>query len=416
MRRVEKDASIVSERFLSREYYTNMFRLNRPPRLPSLPHGWLWEAVLFPFLVTRAAWELVAYYASGNFLPNPSYAALAKRGYFLTRFFPIDIFARWDSRWYFSILKHGYQPSADLDAQYSNMAFFPLYPYLVKSVGWLGVPLPDGAYILLGILLSNLCFIAAAALLYRLSVKHLGQDERAARRTLGLLFVFPSGFYLASFYPESLFLFLTLAAFTLALEERWTWSMLCAALLMLTKPTAVAPIFALGWLYMERRGWRLKEVRASAAGFLLPPLALWMHFYGLYLKSGDPFAFFNAMRAWGGLQAGVLEFHIRTLSKPVLDVYKIDLALTLIFLLGSLYVLWKWPLKAYGVFALAMLLLPLATGLLVSISRYLLVNFPLFVLLGEKLERREGYDLARAIGFALQIVYFAGWVNYYWVA
>jgi hypothetical protein len=78
--------------------------------------------------------------------------------------------------------------------------------------------------------------------------------------------------------------------------------------------------------------------------------------------------------------------------------------------------LWKWPLKAYGIFALLMILLALSTGLLVSISRYLLVSFPVFILLGEKLKRGKWFDLTTAVFFALQVIYFAGWVNYYWIA
>ena len=63
-----------------------------------------------------------------------------------------------------------------------------------------------------------------------------------------------------------------------------------------------------------------------------------------------------------------------------------------------------------------MILLALSTGLLVSISRYLLVSFPIFIFLGDKLKRREWFDFATAVFFALQVIYFAGWVNYYWIA
>jgi hypothetical protein len=56
------------------------------------------------------------------------------------------------------------------------------------------------------------------------------------------------------------------------------------------------------------------------------------------------------------------------------------------------------------------------TGLLVSVSRYMAIIFPVFILLGEKLHSRNAYDSLRAVWFALQIVYFAGWVNHYWIA
>jgi hypothetical protein len=383
---------------------------------PGSSPGWFWESVLFPFLVTRFIWELVGYYAWGNYLPNPSYAKLAAQGFFLTRIFPLDIFARWDSKWYMSIIRNGYQPSADLRTAYSNIAFFPLYPYLVKSIGWFGLNLPDGFYVLVGVVLSSLFCLAATALLYRLIVVSLGQEELVARRSVGLLFVFPAGFFFSAFYPESLFLLLALLGFTFAMEEKWWAACLCAALAVLTRSQGVVLAIALAWLYMEKRGWRLGEIRPSIAWFALPPLALLAHFYELYLSSGDPFALFDAMAAWGRNQNANLTDPFRNLYGPSLDVFKIDLVLVVVFLLCSLYILWKWPVKSYGVFALLMCLMPLATGLLVSLSRYLALVFPVFILLGEKLRRREGYAALAAVWFALQMVYFAGWVNFYWIA
>ncbi len=383
--------------------------------IPGTSRRWWWESVLFPFLITRFILELVAYFAYGNYQPNPSYLRYVQRGFFLTRIFPLDVFARWDSGWYFSIVRNGYLASSDLSALYSNMAFFPLYPYLVKSLGWLGLHLPDGFYVLMGLALSNLFFLAALVLLYRLIVSGLGFSEAAARRALILLFVFPAGFFFSSFYPESLFLLLAVAGFTFALQEKWLPTAICAALAVLTKSQGVLLVAALGWLYMEKRSWKLREVRASAAWFILAPLALLSHFYYLYLKSGQVLALFDAMAAWGRNQS-IFSNPFQNLAGPALDVFKIDLVLWILFLLCSLYLLWKWPVKAYGVFALLMCLLPVFTGLLVSVSRYLAVIFPIFILLGEKLERREAYISLGLVWFALQVVYFAGWVNYYWIA
>jgi hypothetical protein len=393
-----------------------MDRLKQFFEIPQAPRNWFWSVILFPFLVSRSIWVLIAYYASWNYLPHQDHLDNIKRGYFLTHIFLLDIFARWDSRWYFSILKNGYQPSANLRTMFSNLAFFPLYPYLVKSVGWFGIPLPDSLYTFLGLLLSNLCFLASAALLYRLAISSLGFDEDTAHRALTLLIVFPVSFFFSAFYPESLFLFLTLLAFTFALEEKWAWTGVCAALVIVTKPTGIVAVFALAWLYMEKKQWKLQNIRPSILWFVLAPIALLLHFYDLYLVSGHPFAFLDAMIAWGGIQPSAYLNPLQNLQSHVLDVFKIDLVLTILFLIAGFYILWKWPVKAYGIFALLMILLQLSTGLLISISRYLLVSFPIFILLGEKLKRGKWYDFTVAAFFALQVIYFAGWVNYYWIA
>lgn len=384
--------------------------------IPEAPRRWFLDSVLLPFVLTRLIWVLVGYFAYGNYVTNPSYEKYYKQGYFLTKYFLLDIFARWDARWYLSIIRDGYQPSADLTQYYSNLAFFPLYPYLVKSLGWLGLELPNAFYILAGLVLSNLLFILAMALLYRLIVVELGFEAGAAGRTLGLIFVFPAGFFFASFYTESLFLFLAVLGFTLALRENWAGVGIAAALGVLTRSQGAALLLALAWLYMEKRGWRLREVRPSVGWFALAPLALAAHFFHLYQVSGKPLAIFEAMSAWGRISVYNLSEPMRNLQGPRLDVFKIDLVLFVLFLGCSLYVLWKWKWKAFGIFALLMCLLPVYTGLLVSVSRYMAIIFPVFIVLGVKLEDRRAYEGLRAVWFALQVIYFAGFVNYYWIA
>jgi hypothetical protein len=66
--------------------------------------------------------------------------------------------------------------------------------------------------------------------------------------------------------------------------------------------------------------------------------------------------------------------------------------------------------------ALMLSVMPISSGLLVSVSRYLLPVFPVFVFFGKKLENSGMYEFVRLILFSFQIVYFAGWVNYYWIA
>ena len=393
-----------------------ILRLKQFFEVPGAPPRWFPDSVILPFAVTRLIWVLVGYFAYGNYAVNPSYEKYYEQGFFLTKYFILDIFARWDSRWYLSIIRDGYQPSADLTQFYSNMAFFPLYPYLVKSLGWLGLDLPNAFYILVGLLLSNLLFILGAALLYRLVVVELGLDAGSAGRALGLVFVFPAGFFFGSFYTESLFLFLAVLGFTFALREQWLGAGITAALAVLTRSQGAALLLALAWLYMEKRGWRWREIRPSVGWFALAPLALSAHFFQLYLLSGRPFAVFDAMSAWGRISVYNLSEPLRTLQGAKLDVFKIDLVLFLLFFICSLFILWKWKWKAFGIFALLLCFLPVYTGLLVSVSRYMAIIFPVFILLGEKLKDRRAYDALRAVWFALQVVYFAGFVNYYWIA
>lgn len=379
----------------------------------------IWGAIWWPFVVTRLVWILAAAFAQGTFQPNPTYQEYAQQGGQLTRTFLLDIFAHWDAKFYLSIIREGYWPQTNLSEAYSNVAFFPLYPYLVKSFGWLGADLPVSAYLLIGVVLSNLCFLAGASVLYWLARNQLALSEEAARRGLLLLFAFPTSFYFSSFYTESLFFFLAVVGFAAGLARRWWLAGIAAALLAVTRFQGMAAAAALGLLYLETRGWRLSAIRADVLWFGLAPLLLGAHLYSLYTLTGDFLAPFTAVSAWERNQFGLLEGLRVQLEAPVLDVFKIEALLVLLFLGSGIYLLVRrgspYP-KALAVYAILLSILPVSTGLVTSSARYLVVIFPVFLFLGEKLSGSRWFELLCAVWFALQVLYFAGWANYYWIA
>lgn len=389
---------------------THVYHLKGQLRAP-----WFLNAVLAPFLWTRLAWILAAAFARGSFEPNPTYLKYAQQGGIHTRVFLLDIFAHWDAGYYLTIIKDGYWGVTDLAHQYSNVAFYPLYPYLVKSIGWLGIPLPTAGYLIIGLLLSNICFLASAVLLYRLAVERLGMSDTAAQRALILMFVYPASFIFSCFYTESLFLLLTLLGFKAALDHRWWQVGLVSGLLVLTRAQGLVVVGILGLIYLEEHQWKIKTISADILWFGLAPLALGAHLFYLYGITGNFLAPYQAVQAWGRTSSGFLTGILDQVSGSQLDVYKIDLALILFFLVCGFYMLRKFP-RIFGIYTLLLCLLPLSTGLLASISRYIVVVFPVYLLLGKELERHDNaYKFLAAIWFTLQVLYFAGWANYYWI-
>lgn len=376
---------------------------------------WLKQSLVL-FLITRCAWVLVGSFARQTFLPNPTYAHFIERGGFLSRFFLVDMFAHWDSKHYLSIIQHGYQPSDSLSQQYSNLAFFPLYPYLVKSVGWLGINLPDSAYLVIGIVLSNILFLAATGLLWRIAICHLGMDEKSGLRAIALLYAFPTSFYFGSFYTESLFLFLALAAVTMGLEKRWLWASAAAALALVTRAQGIVVLFAVGWLYMSGRRWRVQEIGHDVLWLIFSPVLLAGHLLYAYSLTGDFLAPVTAMQAWGRSGSGILEGWWVNVSGPGLDVFKIDAGLAVLFLGWGIYLLFSQKVRIWGILSILLVLMPISSGIVVSAARYLVINFPVFLSAGKVLEKPAVYEGVFLICFALQMVYFAGWMNYYWIA
>jgi hypothetical protein len=176
----------------------------------------------------------------------------------------------WDSEFYISIALHGYDdpqmrslaPGSDLgsatlaphgrrpDWTSLNTAFFPLYPWCMRVVGWpleaLGLA-PLDAVTVAGVIVSLAGALAAVIALADLAAG--AQDGEAADglRAATHLLVWPASFFLAQVYTEGLFLGLSFAAVALARRNRWLAAALLAALATWTRSTGVLLILPLAW-------------------------------------------------------------------------------------------------------------------------------------------------------------------------
>ena len=88
-----------------------------------------------------------------------------------------DTFARYDSGWYFGIARHGYE---FVEGGRSNLAFFPVYPLLMRYVG---LALGGGRQnlYLAGVIISWVAYVLAMVMLYRLGGRTCGAQRPSAR-------------------------------------------------------------------------------------------------------------------------------------------------------------------------------------------------------------------------------------------
>lgn len=112
-------------------------------------------------------------------------------------------FDNWDSQYYLTIAEKGY-----IHEQF--LAFFPLYPFLMRvtavtvlSPFTLFLPLCS-VLLLSGLLLSNIFFILAAFLLYRLTLR-LTSDHQLSLYSSFFFCLNPASVFMCSSYSESLF-------------------------------------------------------------------------------------------------------------------------------------------------------------------------------------------------------------------
>lgn len=158
----------------------------------------------------------------------------------------ITAWERADALWYLRIASKGYR------ADDGSAAFFPLYPVLVRAVGY-----ATGRHWLLGAyVVSNAALVVALVLLYRLTA--LEFSERRARRVVVLACIFPTSFFFFAPYTESLFLALTIGAFYCARRSRWGLVAVLGILAALTRSPGLllAPALAVEAVLQWRGGTR----------------------------------------------------------------------------------------------------------------------------------------------------------------
>lgn len=116
-------------------------------------------------------------------------------------------FRRWDGVYFLHVAEHGYS--------YENtLAFFPLFPLVVRLVGnSLLYPLQyamnyNSVLLVSAVLINFFCFIQAAKVLYLLSLRVLG-DKTLAFRTAQLFCINPASIFFSAAYSETIFALLS---------------------------------------------------------------------------------------------------------------------------------------------------------------------------------------------------------------
>jgi Gpi18-like mannosyltransferase len=113
------------------------------------------------------------------------------------------------------------------DGKY-DIAFYPLYPILIKIVNFL-----FRDYFVSGFFISNILLILSLYFLYKLVT--LDFEERIASNTIKYVLIFPFSFFFSIVYTESLFLFLSIMTLYFARKKSWLLAALSGMLTAFTK-------------------------------------------------------------------------------------------------------------------------------------------------------------------------------------
>ena len=337
-----------------------------------------------------------------------------------------DVWARWDSVHFLRIAEHGYSTA--------EVAFYPLYPALVALIGRVFF----GHYVLAGIVVSLAAALGSFLLLERIAAERLGLD--GARRAVLYLALFPTALFLQAVYSESLFLFLCLGAFAFAERARFPEAGALAGLAVLTRPTGLALLPPLA-LLARRHWWQLATALPIVAMY---PIVLWQqigdpwafaHAEGTWhrhLSAAGPFGgIWNALRAgWAGARqlASGSNAHVYWTAVAPSDsaplrtaALNLELLAFLVLFIVLAAIAWRRFGVPYGLFAALSLAIPLsvpsARWPLLSLPRFGLTIFPLFLALAWLGGRRPGTHTAIVGSSALLLgVFVTQWALWDWVA
>ncbi len=313
---------------------------------------------------------------------------------------------RWDSFWYTSISRHGYSFS---DSKNSSIAFFPLYPAVIKVAHFSTDIREDHLSFGLNIVFS---FLAA---LYLYQLANLDYDEKKSLAVVMVFLFFQPAYFFLAGYPDALFAMLAIVSLYFGRKKAWGRAGIAAGLLTITKPYGILMLPALGLEYLWSHDWNVKILlkKIDWLPLLLPLFSFGGFVLFNYLKFHNPVAFLDAQQTWG-----------RTLANPAVALleegryylfggkiltgsnfpYVIYLG-SFVFSLWAFWLAWSRVRKTYLLFSGLLLLSALLTGTLTSWGRYMLLGFP--VLMGPAVylaEKKKIFWLYLFISTALLLI------------
>ncbi len=315
----------------------------------------------------------------------------------------LDVWGRWDSAFYVSIAEQGY-PAARAGIEcIHHAAYYPLFPALMRglSVVTFGVPV-----FYTGLFLANAALLGALVYLWRLA--KLESGDAFAEGVLLCVLAYPGSHFLSIVYPDSLTLFFgAFAVWNARVGRPWVAG-LTVMLAAVTRSSG--GLIAIPVLYELLRTPEGKLRLSPRVLVLLLPLLTVVPYLMLEQQLyQDPLYFMHVQGCWG-----------RHASNPLEPLFNFDFTHTVVtpdyplfVVVAAVLTIWAYRKKerpGHLAYATIALLLPLSTGMLRGIHRYLASNFPLYFFGARWMETRPRFRWGyRVVGVAVMVLFAFQW-------
>lgn len=290
----------------------------------------------------------------------------------------LGIWNRWDASHYLNIAQNGYTAVGE---DRFLIVFFPLYPALVDLFH---IVFRD--YLLSAFIVSGLATLVLG-LAFRQLVR-LDHSEKTAQLAVVFLFIFPTSYFLHIPYTESLFLAITISCFLAARKRMWLVVGILGAVACLTRINGLVLVPALAFeVWAEYRERRKPDRRWLF--LLLIPLGF-LGYLGLnYVVTGDAAQFMVYQREhWNRYfrvpWTGIYETYQRIWGQKATDAQMVGFQEFLFVLIGFVATVagWQFLRGSYRVWMVLNWLLFVSTAFVLSVPRYTITLFPIFILMG----------------------------------
>jgi hypothetical protein len=295
----------------------------------------------------------------------------------------LEIWNRWDAVNYQRLAQFGYSATGESQPL---LVFYPLYPWTVRLFAFI-----SRDYLVSAFVVSTIASLVTAILLLRLV--ELDYSRELAQRAVWFLFIFPTSYFLHIGYTESLFLMLALSCVYAARKQRWFVAAVFGALTCLTRANGLVllPVLIMEAAYQywttRRWQWQWLYIALVALGF------------GGYLilnkhVTGDAFAFTSLMQQFFSKSLASpltgIDNAIGSMSRAPSEAEMIGTQEVLFIALGLVCTIVSWInlRPAYSVWMTGNWLLFVSVSFVLSVPRYTLTMFPIYILFSMLAARR----------------------------
>jgi hypothetical protein len=316
---------------------------------------------------------------------------------------------QWDATHYLYLATHGYAATGDAR---NLIAFFPLYPAVISAVAAIGLPARIAA-----LLISNAAGVVATILLYE--VARTDDRDRAAFRAAAFFTIFPTAYFLMVGYTEALFCALAFGAVLSARRQQWIASGMLGGLAAAARLTGLALLPA---IVIEM--WLARRVLHPVWRVMVPPVLIVAGFMTYLLTNllvlGNPIAFVAVQRQhwshslaapWVGFAKAVQAVTTRVPWER-LTVGGGEIAGG-IAAYATATLSWLRLRPSDAAYATVVTVMVTFLPFWLSIPRYLLTMYPLFLLVG-RINRRWIYLPMVAVSLVALTVFGLAFGRGYW--